>query len=53
MSGSQSRQLIYLVLAISGTVLTQRANWQFIQETVALLLANSLLKPEPLQPGNR
>ena len=32
MNGSQGRQLIYLLLTISGTVLTQRANWQFIQE---------------------
>ena len=32
MNGSQGRQLIYLLLTISGTVLTQQANWQFIQE---------------------
>lgn len=32
MNGSQGRQLIYLLLTVSGTVLTQRANWQFIQE---------------------
>ena len=32
MNGSQGRQLIYLLLTISGTVLTQWANWQFIQE---------------------
>ena len=32
MTGSRWRQLIYLLLCISGTVLTQRANWQFIQE---------------------
>ncbi|MEK9631694.1 MAG: hypothetical protein VW076_07450, partial [Synechococcus sp.] len=28
MNSSQGRQLIYLLLTISGTVLTQRANWQ-------------------------
>ena len=28
MNGSQGRQLIYLLLTISGTVLTQQANWQ-------------------------
>jgi hypothetical protein len=29
--GSQIRQAIYLILSIVGTILTQQANWKFIQ----------------------
>ena len=52
MNGSQGRQLIYLLLTISGTVLTNGPTGNSFKKTAALPWASSLPKPEPQPPGN-
>lgn len=39
MNGSQLRQLIYLLLSLSGLVLTGQANWHFAQQVGTFDLA--------------